>query len=106
MPTKTCILAYLEHERPAAKSPYEKLFLNHRNKPLTPRTVQRICIMFRAILHKKRIITPQILRSSHAAHSIKQGAAIDDVQERLGHKIRISTERYKKVRTAAEDRSS
>ena len=67
MPTKMCILAYLEHERVAAKSPYEKLFLNHRNKPLTPRTVQRICIMFRTILHKKRIITPQILRSSYTA---------------------------------------
>ncbi len=104
--SEVCIRAYLENERPFINSPHETLFLNHRRKPLTPRSVQRVCIMFRELLGKRRIITPQVLRSSYAAHQITQGTDIEVVQELLGHKTRISTERYKKVRIAAERKMS
>lgn len=93
------IKMYIDTERAEAKSRYEFLFLNHRNTGLTSRTVQRICALFRGVLAKKRIVTPQVLRTSYAAHLIKNGAEIETVQELLGHKTRISTERYKKVRT-------
>ncbi len=104
--SEVCLRTYLENERPFVHSPHEALFLNHRRKPLTPRSVQRVCIMFRELLGKKRVITPQVLRSSYAAHQITQGTDIEVVQELLGHKTRISTERYKKVRIAAERKMS
>lgn len=53
-----CIKAYLEKERPAVKSTNEPLFLNHRNNPLTPRSVQRICALFRGALENKKEVTP------------------------------------------------
>ncbi len=93
------IKAYIENERKPIQNGHEKLFLNHRNKPLTPRSVQRICLLFRQILEKKRNVTPSVLRSSCAAHLITNGAPLEQVQELLGHKTRISTQRYKKVRT-------
>lgn len=88
------IKAYITHERPEIKSPHERLFLNYRNTPLTVRSVQRVCAMFRECLSHKQLLTPHILRHSFASHLLSNGADIDTVQELLGHKTRISTERY------------
>jgi integrase/recombinase XerC len=88
------IQEYLAHERPEVKSPHERLFLNYRTTPLTTRSIQRICAMFRSFFENKKMLTPHILRHSFAAHLLSNGADVDTVQELLGHKTRASTERY------------
>jgi integrase/recombinase XerC len=91
---KERLLAYIQSERPQAKSSFERLFLNHRHEPLSVRSIQRICVMFRLCMKDKFNLTPHILRHSFAVHMINNGADIDTLQELLGHKARISTERY------------
>jgi site-specific recombinase XerD len=88
------IKAYLQYERPEAQNPHERLFLNYRGTPLTVRSVQRICAMFRQCFENKQVITPCILRHSFATHMLTNGADVETVQELLGHKVRASTERY------------
>jgi integrase/recombinase XerC len=95
----TRLQQYLTQERAEVKSHHEKLFLNYRNTPLTSRSVQRICAMFRAIFKEKFMLTPHILRHSFAAHLLSNGADIETVQELLGHKTRASTERYLAIKT-------
>lgn len=85
---------YLTSERPAINQPHEYLFLNHRHEPLTPRSIQRVCVMFGHFLGKNRELTPQVLRHSFAIHMLENGTDIATVQHLLGHSARISTERY------------
>lgn len=87
------ISLYLKTERIKPESFTEKLFLNNKNKPLGIRTVQRICQMFRAYLGNK-VLTPNILRNSFASHMLKNGLDVNEMQKILGHKTKISTERY------------
>lgn len=88
---------YLEKERPKPSDLDERLFLNNRNKPLTTRSVQRICEMFRQFLNIKRPITPHNLRHSFATHLLNNGADLRIVQELLGHASLSSTEKYTHV---------
>lgn len=89
------IKLYLETERPVSYNPHECLFVNYQNGPLTTRSVQRICAMFRPFLIKNQL-TPCLLRHSFANHMLSSGADLGLVQELLGHKTQISTQRYKK----------
>lgn len=86
---------YISIERPKIESSNECLFLNFKKEPLSVRSVQRICLMFRQFLLKKEL-TPCILRHSFAAHLLNKGADLTLVQELLGHKINLSTVRYQK----------
>ncbi len=90
---------YIDKERSMQKHNSPVLFLNHRNQPLTSRSVQRICEMFRQFLKIKRLITPHKLRHSFATHLLNQGADLRVVQELLGHSSLSSTERYTHVTT-------
>lgn len=96
---KETIQLYLKHERPEPTSFDEIVFLNNRNKPLTTRSVQRICEMFRQFLKIKRNITPHKLRHSFATHLLNQGTDLRVVQELLGHSSLSSTEKYTHVTT-------
>lgn len=96
---KKQLFNYLDHERPKPTNNQEMLFLNNRNKPLTPRSVQRVCEMFRTHLNIKRKITPHKLRHSFATHLLNQGADLRIVQELLGHATLSSTEKYTHVST-------
>jgi integrase/recombinase XerC len=88
---------YLAYERIPAKNVSEHLFLNYQNNPITTRSVQRICAMFKKFLKIKRPLTPHKLRHSFATHLINQGASLRAVQELLGHKTITSTELYTHV---------
>ncbi len=88
---------YFNHERPRFLNPYDQLFLNYRNEPLTSRSVQRIIEMFRSCLKIQRPITPHKLRHSFATHLLNQGVDLRVVQELLGHKTLSSTEKYTHV---------
>lgn len=91
------ILAYISHERPIIKNSLEHLFLNYRGQVITTRSVQRICEMFRNLMQIKRNLTPHKLRHSFATHLLSQGADLRTVQELLGHKSIVSTEKYTHV---------
>lgn len=91
------IAQYITHERPSIHHADEHLFLNYRTEPLTSRSIQRICAMFRQFLKIERAITPHKLRHSFATHLLNQGADLRMVQELLGHATLASTEKYTHV---------
>jgi len=94
---KNRVETYIEKERPKTCLQNEYLFLNPRGSQLTSRSVQRIIVMFRGLLHVDRRITPHKLRHSFATHLLNQGAGLRVVQELLGHKTLASTEKYTHV---------
>lgn len=91
------IKIYCEKERSSVKTADEKLFLNNRFEPLTARTIQRIIENFRKFLKIQRPITPHKIRHSFATHLLNQGADLRAIQELLGHKTLLSTEKYTHV---------
>ena len=91
---------YLKKERPTPINQNEKLFVNNRNTPLDPRSVQRIIQMFRTFLKGDKKVTPHKLRHSFATHMLNQGADLRVVQELLGHQSLSSTEKYTHVTSA------
>jgi site-specific recombinase XerD len=97
MPAKQRIEAYCMHERSEPKSGQEYLLLNYDNKPLTTRSIQRICNMFATFLPEKKPVTPQVLRHSFALHLLQQGADKKSIQELLGYTSLISIEKYCKI---------
>jgi integrase/recombinase XerC len=91
------LMQYLSQERPPVKNSAEHLFLNYRQEPLTTRSVQRICAMFRPYLTVQRLLTPHKIRHSFATHLLNQGVDVRVVQEFLGHATLASTEKYTHV---------
>ncbi len=98
IPALTRLRSYFEYERPPFKDQSERVFLNYCATPLTPRSVQRICVMFRQFLtlsqQQAQSLTPHKIRHSFAAHLLREGTDIALVQDLLGHETRISTEKY------------
>lgn len=85
---------YISKERPESKSECEKIFLNCKLTPLSVRSIQHICVMFRKYFNQEKL-TPNLLRNSYAVKLFNDNTPVEEVQEKLGHKTRISTERYK-----------
>jgi site-specific recombinase XerD len=88
------IQKYIDYERPPIKNMHEKLFLNYRNTPLTIRSIQRICSMFKKCLETSFDLTPRTLRHACAQHMALKGADVEFLQQFLGHKTRMSTAKY------------
>ncbi len=88
---------YLKYERPRVIDYTEKLFVNGQKEPLTPRTIQRIIVMFRPFLKGNKLVTPHKIRHSFATHLLHQGVDLRVVQELLGHQTLSSTEKYTHV---------
>jgi site-specific recombinase XerD len=104
--TKVNLEHYLKRERAPISCPEERLFINRQGAPITTRSVQRMCAMFRQFLQEKYPITPHLLRHSHAVHLLQSGIDIEVVQELLGHKTRASTQRYTQAPTWKQFRNS
>jgi len=71
----------------------EALFLNHRGKRLTR---QGFWLILKSYAEKLGLdnLTPHTLRHSFAAHMLKDGADLREVQELLGHASLSTTQIY------------
>ncbi len=92
---------YLTHERQFLlqnnNEEADILFLNCNGTPLTTRSIQRVCTMFRKCLKIDRPLTPHKIRHSFATHLLNQGVNLRVIQELLGHKTITTTEIYTQV---------
>jgi len=90
---------YLDEARPAiAMSDEPALFLNHRGNRLTR---QGFWLILKSYAERAGIgdITPHTLRHSFAAHALKHGIGLRDVQHMLGHVSISTTQVYRRMAT-------
>jgi integrase/recombinase XerC len=92
---KSALLDYLEFSRneilKRAKGEItDKLFLNYKGGPLTPRGVRVILNNINERAANNLKISPHMLRHSFATHLLDNGADLRSVQELLGH-VNLST---------------
>lgn len=81
------------------KGPTTPLFLNHEGERVSVRTVQRNLREFAVeILGPIGVkVTPHTLRHSCATHLLAGGAGLREIQELLGHRSLVTTQKYTQV---------
>jgi len=79
----------LAHKAPASPA----LFLNHRGKRLSRQGIWLILQGYAQELGLAEL-TPRMLRTTFAAHLLRDGAKLGDVQKLLGHAARTTTQLY------------
>lgn len=89
--------ALQEYLRERPKTETQALFINRRGGPLSVRGVQKILIRRQRICGIARLISPHGLRHSFATHLLERGCDLRSLQEMLGHKSVVSTQRYTHV---------
>jgi len=76
------------------KSDENALFLNHRGQRLTRQGLWLILKRYAKQIGISEAVTPHTLRHSFAAHLIRSGTELKDVQHRLGHANLSTTQTY------------
>ena len=95
------VSAYLTSSRPRLETgETDSLFVNHRGKRLTR---QGFWLILKTYAHRAGIkdITPHTLRHSFAAHALRGGQDLRDVQQALGHVSISTTQVYRRVVSAS-----
>lgn len=97
---REALLIYIEkgrNELVKQPSAHNRLFVNARGGPLTPRGIRYILseLMKKASLNGK--LHPHMIRHSFATHLLNNGADMRTVQELLGHSHLSSTQVYTHV---------
>lgn len=96
-PAVTALEEYLDIARPQltrqTNSDDEALFLNHRGKRLTR---QGFWLILKSYAEQVGMhdLTPHMLRHSFAAHQLRSGVDLRELQERLGHASIATTQIY------------
>jgi integrase/recombinase XerD len=99
--SRAALTEYVRRGRPALASESETaLFVNHRGQRLTR---QGFWLILKAYAQAAGIenVTPHTLRHSFAAHRLKGGANLRDVQQLLGHASISTTQIYTQVESGS-----
>jgi integrase/recombinase XerC len=92
------VAGYLEIRPELGKPAHDRLIVNARGGPMTPRSVQRVVERYvREVLPGRREVSPHTLRHTFATHMLNSGADLRVVQELLGHESLSSTQIYTHV---------
>ncbi|MBP7998579.1 MAG: tyrosine recombinase [Chloroflexi bacterium] len=94
--TQMILQAYLDSGRPhLVKDRAEKsLFLNHRGQQLTRQGLWLIIKTYARQVRLSAAVTPHTLRHSFAAHKLKNGTGLGEIQQLLGHANISTTQIY------------
>lgn len=94
--TKEMLAIYLDAGRPhLVKDRSEKaLFLNHRGQQLTRQGLWLIIKTYARQVRLSAAVTPHTLRHSFAAHKLKNGTDLGEIQQLLGHANISTTQIY------------
>ena len=97
--TRGMLEAYLETGRPhLVKDRMEKaLFLNHRGQQLTRQGLWLIIKTYARQVRLSTAVTPHTLRHSFAAHKLRDGTDLGEIQQLLGHANISTTQIYTQI---------
>lgn len=104
--TVKALRAYLEDGREQILSDkiQKALFLNHRGQRLTRQGLWLIIRRYVKQVGIQRIVTPYTLRHSFAAHMLRSGADLRQIQERLGHANLSTTQVYRQLPSQSQSK--
>lgn len=93
---QACIAKQLQFNksRGLSSSPVAPLFQNHKQCPLSVRSIQQLIQRYRVRSGLEVAATPHTLRHTHASALVASGARLTSVQRVLGHRNLTSTQVY------------
>jgi len=99
-PCRTALQDYIDAlPQSQRKGPAAPLFLNRDGEAVSVRTVQRDLRRYATLVLGPRgaEVTPHTLRHSCATHLLSAGAGLREIQELLGHRSLVTTQKYTQV---------